>query len=386
MTILLRNAVLVDGNGGPAVPNAWVLVEGNAIAAVGSGKSPQVAADAQAVDLKGKWLLPGMIDLHMHMYSMDDRPPEKRKLEPEAYGTLISLAHLRKLQMAGVTTVRDMATQRSINISVSRGIKEGLVQGPRVFACGQFICQTGGHGSSTPFAAREVCGVDDIRNAVREQWKAGATWIKVTLNGYRDVPELTQDELEALVDESHRLGLKVGAHASLLATARSAVAAGVDTIEHGCHLDEAVVAEMARKGIPLIPTGWVYVFLVNQRLANGLGEESTLILRKRSVNHAPGVKMALKAGVLIGAGTDCGQFFLPEELLWMEQSGMPRMHVIQSATKFGAQILGWGDKLGTIEKGKLADLIVVDADPLADVLNLRQVSMVIQDGKVVKSA
>ncbi len=386
MTILLRNAVLVDGNGGPAVRNAWVLVEGNTVAAVGRGAGPQTAAGTQVIDLGGKWLLPGMMDLHMHMYSMDDRTGEKRQVEPEAYGALAAASHLRKMQMAGVTTVRDMATQRSINISVSRGIKDGLVPGPRVFACGLFICQIGGHGSSNPFCAREVAGVDDIRAAVREQWRAGATWIKVTLNGYRDVPELTQDELEALVDESHRLGLKVAAHASLLSTARSAVLAGVDTIEHGCHLDEAVVAEMAKKGIPLIPTGWVYVFLADQREANGLGVESTLILRKRSSTHAAGLQMALKAGVTIGAGTDCGQFFLPEELKWMVDSGMTPMQVIQSATKRGAEIVGMGDKLGTVEAGKIADLIVVDADPLADILALRQVSMVIQDGKIVKSA
>ncbi len=382
MSLVLRGLTLIDGRGGRPLPNVSVLIEGNKIAAVDSNGSFQAPDNAEVMDLAGKFLLPGMMDLHMHMYSADD-PPSPR-VEPEAYTALVAARNLNKHLMAGVTTVRDVATQRAINISAARAVKEGLIPGPRVFACGMFICQTGGHGSGNPLCAREAKGVADVREAVREQWRAGADWIKVTLNGYRDVLEFTYEELEALVDESHRLGRKVACHASILPATKNAVKAGVDTIEHGCHLDEAVADEMARKGIPLIPTGKVYVGMVEKKEELWLRPENVRILEKRASTHKEAIQLALKAGVKIGAGTDWSLIFLPDELKFMVDAGLTPMQAIQSATQVGAEILGIADQVGTIEPGKLADMIVVDKDPLADITSLSHVSMIIQSGKIIK--
>lgn len=220
---------------------------------------------------------------------------------------------------------------------------------------------------------------------MREQWKAGADFIKVMLNGYPDVLEFTLEELEALVDESHRLGLKVACHASILPAVRNAVAAGVDTIEHGCELDERAAAAMAGKGIVLIPARKVYVGMVEKQEELRLRPEAVRILAKRAATHKEAIRLALGAGVTMGAGTDWSPIFVPDGLKAMTEAGMPPMQAIQAATKVGAETLGIADQVGTIETGKVADLIVVDRDPLADIGALSEVSMVIQTGSIVTS-
>ncbi len=382
MTLVLQGPTLIDGRGGPAVPNVTVVVEDNKIAAVGANGAVQAPRNAEVIDLAGKWLLPGMIDLHIHMYSYDD--PPMHRLEPEAYTALLAARNLKRHLDAGVTTVRDVGTQRKINISAARAAKLGVIPGPRVFACGQYIAQTGGHGSENPLCAREADGVADIRLAVREQWKAGADFIKVMLNGYRDVLEFSLEELEALVDESHRLDMKVACHASILPAAVNAVKAGVDTIEHGCHFDERVVAGMAEKGIVFVPTRRVFVGMVERREELRLRPESVRILEKRASTHREAIRLALEAEVKIGAGTDWSVIFVPDELVAMVGDGMSPMQTIQAATRVGAETLGIANQVGTVEPAKVADLIVVDRDPLNDISALREVSTVIQAGKIVK--
>jgi len=383
MTLVLRGATLIDGAGGPPAPNVNVVIEEDTIASVAAGtRAAETPRNAQVVDLTGKWLLPGLIDLHIHSYSYDD--PQRRRLETEAYTALLAASQLHKHLMAGVTTVRDVGTQRKINISAARAIKAGIIPGPRMFACGQYIAQTGGHGSENPLCAREADGLADIRLAVREQWKAGADFIKVMLNGYPDVLEFTLEELEALVDESHRLGMKVACHASILSAARNAVEAGVDTIEHGCQFDEDVVAAMADKGIVMVPTRKVFVGMVERREELHLRPEAVRILEKRASTHQEAIRLALRAKVKMGAGTDWSVIFVPDELVSMVEAGVSPMQAIQAATLVGAETLGIADRVGTVEAGKIADLIVAERDPLKDIGALCDVSTVIQSGKIVK--
>jgi len=383
MTLVLRGATLIDGTGGPPAPNAHVVIEEDTIAAVTSAaRAAETPRNAQVIDLTGKWLLPGLIDLHIHSYSYDD--PPRRRLETEAYTALLAASQLHKHLMAGVTTVRDVGTQRKINISAARAIKAGVIPGPRMFACGQYIAQTGGHGSENPLCAREADGLADIRLAVREQWKAGADFIKVMLNGYPDVLEFTLEELEALVDESHRLAMKVACHASILSAARNAVEAGVDTIEHGCQFDEDVVATMADKGIVMVPTRKVFVGMVERREELHLRPEAVRILEKRASTHQEAIRLALRAKVKIGAGTDWSVISVPDELVSMVEAGVSPMQAIQAATRVGAETLGIADRVGTAQAGKIADLIVAERDPLKDIGALCDVSTVIQSGKIVK--
>ncbi len=384
MALVLRGPALIDGKGGRPVPNVDVLIEGDRIAAIESHGVLPVPPGASVMDLTGKWLLPGLIDLHIHSYSYDD--PPNVKVQPEAYTALLAARNLYGHLCAGVTTVRDVGAQRAINISAARAIKEKVIPGPRMFACGMFISQTGGHCSENPLCAREANGVDDVRAAVREQWKAGATWIKLTVNGYPSVPEFTQGEIDAAVDETHRLGLKLACHASILSATWPAINAGVDTIEHGCELDEAICDAMAEKGIVLIPTGAVYVGLAKERDDKGMGPEASRVLWERAATHKDAIRNALKAGVKIGAGTDWAPIHVPEELVFLVNAGLTPMQAIQSATQVGAETLGIADQVGTLAPGKLADMIVVDRDPLADIAALRDVTMVIQNGRIVKSA
>ncbi len=381
MAIVLRGPTLIDGKGGRPVPNVDVLIEGDRIAAVESNGALPVPSGAQVIDLAGQWLLPGMIDLHIHSYSYDD--PPNTKVQPEAYTALLAARNLYRHLCAGVTTVRDVGTQRAINISAARAIKEKVIPGPRMFACGLFISQTGGHCSENPLCAREADGVADVRAAVREQWKAGADWIKITVNGYPTVVEFTVEELKAAVDETHRLGRKVACHASILPATWNAVDAGVDTIEHGCQLDEEICDAMAEKGITLIPTGAVYVGLAKERDDKGMGPEASRVLWERAATHKDAIRNALKAGVKIGAGTDWAPIHVPDELVFMVNAGLTPMQAIESATRIGAETLGIADKVGTIEAGKLAEMVVVDGDPLADISALCHVSMVFQGGKIV---
>ena len=248
------------------------------------------------------------------------------------------------------------------------------------------IAQTGGHGSENPLCAREADGLADIRLAVREQWKAGAHFTKVMLNGYPDVLEFTLEELEALVDESHRLGMKVACHASILSAARNAVAAGVDTIEHGCQFDEDVVAGMADKGIVMVPTRKVFVGMVERREELRLRPEAVRILEKRASTHQEAIRLALRAKVTMGAGTDWSAIFVPDELVSMVDAGVSPMQAIQAATLVGAETLGIADRVGTVAAGKIADLIVVERDPLKDIAALCDVRTVIQSGAIVKHA
>jgi imidazolonepropionase-like amidohydrolase len=249
---------------------------------------------------------------------------------------------------------------------------------------------TGGHGSEPPAppgTAREADGPDDCRRAVREQVKAGADCIKVTTNGPLNVVEFTQDEMGAIVDEAHRLGRRVACHASLLESTKMAIRAGVDTIEHGCDLDEPTARAMADRGITMVPTLLVLKLIMDR------WEEYKAIPMMRSIpvrakRAVESYQIAMAAGVTMAAGTDIffglGKFeSLPEELAYMVECGMSPSQALVAATRHGAEALGAGDRLGVIARGKVADLAAVDGDPTADIAALRRVSLVVQGGRVM---
>jgi imidazolonepropionase-like amidohydrolase len=391
-------ATLIDGTGRDAVADAVVVVAGDRIAAAGARRSTPIPADAERLDAKGRFLLPGMIDAHVHV-SSPDFVPIKPKGDPTAYMTVLAAQNLRSALQAGVTTVRDVCGPR-MNLAVRSAIERGQLVGPRLYTAGKGICMTGGHGSSDPDGVHQVDSPDAVRQVVREERKAGVDLIKLLTSHRTDHPEFRQEEIEAGVDEAHRFGLRVSIHAANLVTTAMAVEAGVDAIEHGSFLDEATAERMGRDGTFLVPTLWVKHDLA-ERLrrwqatpekfpwgdAKDLAASATWF--QRCVDQLPTtMALAREHGVRIAAGTDfvLADFpwcVLPEEVEFLTRLGLSNMEAIESATRVGAEVLGLEDRLGTVEAGKWADLILVDQDPLADIKALAGVSWVMQGGRVI---
>lgn len=382
--LILRGAGVFDGTGAPPRRGLAVVVEGDRIADV-LGEGQADPGDARVIDLSGCTLLPGLIDLHVHL-GWGARPA----VDSPAAAALRAARNVRATLSSGITTLRDVGTADGVAIAIRDAVRRGDVAGSQVVPCGQIICMTGGHGSEPPAPpgmAREADGPDDCRRAVREQIKAGADAIKVTTNGPLNVVEFTQAELDAIVDEAHRCERRVACHASILESTRMAVRAGVDTIEHGCDLDEEVVREMADRGIVLVPTLLVTKLLMDR------WEEYKHVPMMRSIpvrarRHVESFQMALAGGVTIAAGTDIffglGRFeSLPDELARMAAAGQRPADALVAATRHGAGALGMQDRLGEIARGKTADLLAVEGDPTDDITALQRVALVVQAGRIV---
>jgi imidazolonepropionase-like amidohydrolase len=382
--LILRGARVFDGTGARPHPGLSVVVEDGRIADVTSSEVG-TGDGARTIDLAGCTLLPGLIDLHVHI-GFGGRLMRATDVDV----ALRAARNAREAQAAGITTLRDVGTQNGIAIALRDAIARGDVSGSRIVPCGQIICMTGGHGvepPASPGMAREADGPDDCRKAVREQIRAGADCIKVTTNGPLNVVELTQPELDAIVDEAHRCDRRVACHASILGSSQMAIRAGVDTMEHGCDLDAPAVRAMAERGIVLVPT------LLVLKLFMERWEEFKHIPMMRSLpvraqRAVESYQLAMAAGVPMAAGTDIffglGRFdSLPEELALMVRHGMSPTAALLAATRNGARALGMERELGTVEKGKKADLLAVDGDPTQDMATLRKVRLVVQDGHVV---
>ena len=384
--VILRGGALFDGTGRPVRQGMAVVVEGDRITDVLREGAVANAAPAETIDLRGCTLLPGLIDMHVHLGWG----------RSAADGNLAALAlraarNARTTLLAGITPLRDVGTEGGAAIALRDAVARGDAIGSRIVACGRIICMTGGHGSEPPAPpglAREADGPDDCRRAVREQIKDGADAIKVTTNGPLNVVEFTPEELGAIVDEAHRCARRVACHASILGSSRMAVAAGVDTMEHGCDLDDETVGRMADRGIWLVPT------LLVTRVIMERWEEFKHIPMLRSIpvrarRHGESFRLALAAGVPTAAGTDMmtsspGFDALPEELACMVEHGMTAAQALVAATRGGADALGMGGEIGTIAPAKIADLIAVAGDPTSDITALRRVRLVMKAGAVVR--
>jgi imidazolonepropionase-like amidohydrolase len=397
--MLLTNARVIDGTGRSPYERAFVRVDGGRIVETGELDGP--ASDG-ALDVEGRTILPGLIDAHAHLSSDVLRspgfgPPPARHGElprPRELGYFILAKTARALLAAGVTSVRDVGSYDDEAIALREAVRLGLVEGPRILSCGRIVSATAPGGALFKTMYREADGPDDMRKAVREQLRRGADYIKLMATGARSVvaedPEpaqMTHEELAAIVDEAHRLGVRVAAHVEGLEGARLAVNEGVDTIEHGLslHREPALLDAMARNGIVLVPTLSTFHDLAERftdEFAPALVEQA-----KRQLEEAYATLAAARsAGVVLAMGHDSGP---PGdnaiELVRMVDGGLTPVEGIAAATHGSARALGLPD-VGTVRAGAVADLLVVDGDPLADVRVLRdpeRIWMVIQDGDVV---
>ena len=400
--ILIKNATLIDGTGSAPLPVATVLVQGERILDLGPTGAFSVPDGTEVIDASGKYLLPGLVDAHVHLFheGFVPLPPKGSFL---AYQTVVAVNNLRTALQSGVTTLRAISDGFYADLAMRSAVKNKILYAPRIFAAGNGICMTGGHGSGLA-GVLEVDGPQAVRQAVREQVKAGVDFIKLLSSHRTDTPEFSLEEIQAGVDEAHRLGKRIAIHAGNYVTTRMAAIAGVDSIEHGNFIDEETADLLAQKDISVIPTVWVY-HSIKEKI-DGLGAnamsklgaemkfdleelEATRIWADRVVAQYPQTIALLRSrGIRIAAGTDnviADEAFavLHKELAYMTHVGMTPMEAIVAATKHGAEVIGQEEQFGTAEKGKYADLIMVDRNPLEDIGALAEVSWVMKEGQVI---
>ena len=394
---------MIDGTGRAPFERAWVRIEDGRIAEVDSAVGSGGAVPEGAIDLEGRTLMPGLIDVHAHLSSDVFRspgfgpPPELHGELPRRreLGYFILAKTASVLLAAGVTSVRDVGSYDDEAIVLREAVRLAIVEGPRILSCGRIISATAPGGAIFTTMYREADGTDDMRKAVREQLRRGADYVKLMATGARSVlvedPEpaqMTREELAAIVDEAHRLGVRVAAHAEGLGGARLAVTEGVDTVEHGLslHREPALLEEMAERGIVLVPTLSTFHDLA-ERFTDDF-PPALVEQAKRQREEAYATLAAARAvGVTLAMGHDSGP---PGdnaiELVRMVDGGLSAMEGVCAATHGSAAALGLSSELGTVTAGAVADLLVVDGDPLADVRLLRdpeRISMVVQGGKIV---
>ena len=416
MTIVLRAGLLLNGRDRQPFHDHAVIVDDGRITAVGAADSIAYPPDAQVLSWSTGTILPGLIDLHAHPTYHYRRADAIGFAGNQFSDGLLALFGAWQLQHdleAGVTTVRDAGSVNRLALDIERGRRKGFVRVPRVIGCGPLITPTGGHVHDRPGLTREADGADEVRRAVREEIKAGAQFIKLAINGadYLDRnPQLeaervdrvtngvdfSQEEIDVAVTEAHRAGLRVACHTRWRPSVLKAIRAQVDTIEHGTFMADDDLRAIADAGIVWVPT--IYQGAAGIRLAkeekaarqadrSELGRsaafsEESLDCRRRLFG------LALKLGVKIGAGTD---IFRPDmnfaalldELLMFVEFGMSPADAIQAATRGNAEALGWADRIGALEAGKTADLIVVEGNPLADLNVLRNPRLVMLEGEIL---
>jgi imidazolonepropionase-like amidohydrolase len=401
---VLSGATLIDGTGAPPVPDAIIVIDGERIVTAGARGGTPAPARAEVVDLSGLTLLPGLIDTHDHLASHGYALATRWGLdEPASTAHLRTAAVLARTLGMGYTTVRDAG---GLDAGFKLAVEEGLVEGPRLSLSVKIISPTGGIGDSVspsghgcwvppdPALPDSVAnGIDQVRAVVRRMVRAGADAIKCATtggassrrgHGPRDAA-FDRDEMRVLVDEAHALGRKVMCHALGGPGLRLAIEAGVDSIEHGSYLAEEpeLFAMMAEHGTVFTPTLLVYVYHRESPAPHVRRRARELYAR-----HLESVGMALAAGVNISAGTDAGGHGHPvnaRELECLVEAGLTPMQAVHAATGGAAECLGWQHEVGTIEAGKLADLLAVDGDPLRDVTCLQRperIKLVYKGGRI----
>lgn len=399
MESVLVGATLIDGTGADPITNAAVHVKDGKIAWVGSADSlPESAKNAAHKDISGKWLLPGLIDAHIHV-CYNGFESIFTLLERSRDDLVLEAVHTVKTILShGTTTVRDIGGEKYIEMSLRKAINAGHIPGPRMKTSGKVIAMTGGHAH---FIAREADGPEEVRKAAREQIKAGADTVKLMATGGSATPgqdimasQFTVEEMAAAVDAAHSMGRTVAAHCHGTGGIKNCMLAGVDSIEHGTYLDEETADMMVANGAILVLTLGVgdpdlerYPLSPVQR---GDAERRKPMIEQGVKQIRKTIDLARSKGIFLGIGTDAGgnplaphYYSMARELELLVGNGVSEMEAITIGTSNNAKVLKWEHEIGTVEVNKFADLLVIDGDPLADITNLRNVVAVYKGGEKV---
>jgi len=398
---VIKCGSLIDVKNEQVKKNVLILIKGNKIEKVGTFEIPP---GAEIIDLSDMTVLPGLIDSHVHLFLHEGSYDDQLLKESIPYRTIRAVVHARQTLEAGFTTIRDLETEGAgyADVDLKTAINQGIIPGPRMQVSTRALSTTGGYALmgysweiQVPTGAQLVDGVDEVRKAVREQIKYGADWIKIYADSRRRRNEVadsltwyltfSDDELKAIVEEAQKMNVKVAAHCYSSIAAQRAINAGVASIEHGLYLDEATLKLMKEKGVYYCPTLVAY-YRWSKR--EDLSPETRKMIENTVKLHSETFKRALKVGVKIAFGSDLTESHgtNAEEFELMVKYGMKPLDAIKSATIISAELLGWQDKIGSIEPGKLADIIAVKGDPLNDIKVLRDVKFVMKDGEIYKFA
>jgi imidazolonepropionase-like amidohydrolase len=406
--IRIQNGTIINGNGGQPISNGVLLIEDNRIKAVGRAADIPMSDQQVVIDANAGFILPGLIDTHVHLV-LENLSLTNLISQPFSLRFFQAVDRMRRTLDAGITTVRDAG---GADLGLKTAVETGIVPGPRMQISTAILTTTGGHvdfwqpsgldmallPEYPGFPSGRCDGVEAVRRKTREVLRAGADVIKVCATGGvvspTDHPHFTQfsiDELRVIVEEGHfRQGVKVMAHAQGTQGIKNAVLAGIHSIEHGMFLDEEAIQMMLDHGTFLVPT------LLAPLAVLEAGEQhrysATVMQKARDTieAHSDSVARAFQAGIKIAMGTDVG--VMPHgtnlrELGLMCNIGMSPMESIVASTRTAADCMGWGDRLGTLETGKLADIVIAKSDPLADIVSLEKtdnIVLVMKDGQIVK--
>ena len=397
---VLRGGTLIDGTGAAPVANAALVMQGDRIVDAGPASRVTVPAGARAIDVAGLYIVPGLIDLHIHFTQQRGNDMGLYR-DSDAASTVRGMLLLDQLLDGGITAVRDVGTRNDVALKLKEAVERKMIDGPRIFWSGQLIASRGGHGDETtstatgrPRAADEArvrvaTGPDDWRLAVREQIRNGADWIKITA-------PYSKEEVEAAVSEAHLHGIRVAADAFGEFVDMGAEA-GLDTIEHPLAISEKGIALMKQHGTMFVPTMTAFYNVIK----TGYPPASIppggfyFTMSRRFPVTEEGIMSVLRsaraAGLLVGIGTDIpfenekrypSDYFV--ELRLFKEAGYTDAEILYAATRDGGKILGLEDRLGTLEKGKIADVLVVSGNPLEDHRNLENLKLLVADGVVVR--
>jgi imidazolonepropionase-like amidohydrolase len=409
-TIALIGGNLINGLQNTMIENSAIVIRGNTIDKVGNKKDIRLPSQCDVIDVSGQTVMPGLIDCHVHlcMGHLDTSPIGGFEVLPPSLSRplswfgIMSFAYARLALEMGFTTLRDVGDQSYSSVALRDIINSGIVEGPRILASGPALTTTGGHFDFLPlWLTRKdslnyvVDGINECSQAVRRNVKMRTDWIKIFATGgimdSWDKQEFNDEELAIIIKEAHSKGKFVCAHCMHPEGTLAAIKAGIDTVEHGSRLTTEIIELMLKNGTYLIPTLYAPHAIVNKGDEFGMSESYVENCRANVFEpHINSFRMAYKAGVKIAMGSDCGMRPCPhgsnsvELELMTKYCDMSAMDSIIAATRNSAMTLKLADKLGTIEPGKYADILVVNGDPLQDITILQdksKISLVMRDGK-----
>ena len=398
-TTAIVGGTVVDLYGKSPIKNAVVLVDNERITAIGTADNVEIPAGAKQIDANGKWLIPGLMNMHVHLgLILPGKMKAELAHETEGELTLRMAAAAREVLHAGVTTIRLTGDVKHGDMALRRAIRKGQAIGPRIFSSGVPLKITGGHGSYS--GDKQYDGPYELIKGARKEISAGADWIKILISGGiatngGDLAEalMTPEEINAVVDATHRFGKKVTAHSGSTVATSIAIDAGIDGIEHGYFLDRKVLKKMKKHGTWLVPT-----IVVSQPATapfyKKIGSPDWYLKRVKSAGkgHWLSLQMAIEEGVNIALGSDQlpyepndGTTATAREAQYYVEAGMTPLQALRAATIEPARMLGADAETGSLEVGKYADIIAVSSDPAKDIKALRNILLVMKGGEVYRN-